>query len=71
MSNTLALSGSIRLSKKDTSISRKSIKREFDKNIYGCTSGTSYSAKNKKCILNHKHNVTKKNHKGKEKKQKK
>lgn len=68
MSKELALSGSIRLSKKDTSISRKSIKREFDKNIYGCASGTSYSAKNKKCILHHKHNVTKKNRKGKEKK---
>ncbi len=65
LTNSLILNSSIRLSKKDTSISRKSIQREFNKNIYGCSSGMSYSVKNKKCIKYAKHNITRKNRKAK------
>jgi serine/threonine protein kinase len=63
ITNSLSFTNTIQLSKKDTSIDVKKIKKEIENNIYGCNNGLTYSMKNKKCIRSRIKKITKKNKK--------
>lgn len=63
ISNSLSLTNSIDLRKKDIYINKKDIKSDLDNNIYGCNHESVYSIKNKKCVNFKINRNTKKNKK--------